>query len=232
MSFSKFLIRILLGKRLPRTSGVLHVPGATKAITINRDKYGIPHIQAETEIDAYYGLGFCQGQDRAFQLEMLLRITKGTLSELFGEDALPMDRLSRRLGFHRYAKGHYKLLEPDSKLFNDAFARGINEGVNYGCSKYPHEFSILRTDPTPWTGVDVLAGGNYIAFGLSAWAGKLTRLIILLNDGPGAVKALDPEYAEWLPVTKPVLGLAGEVLDHLGEDLERLCSILGLQGLM
>lgn len=230
MNIPKIVLRLLLGKRLPVTSGTLKVPGASQSITIYRDRYGIPHIEAGTEIDAYYALGFCQGQDRAFQLEMLLRVNHGTLSELIGEDGLPIDRLSRRIGFYRYAKGHYSLLKPGLKSMIDAFANGINEGVNYGCQKFPHGFALLRANPTPWKGVDILAGGNYIAFGLSAWSAKLTRLILLHKDGPQAIKALDPDYADWLPVTSPVASLAGASIDRLSEDLALLTSIYGLEG--
>ena len=204
MNLPTLILRLLLGKRLPVTSGELKVPGVTKPVKIHRDQYGIPTIKAGTEVDAYYGLGFCQGQDRAFQLEMLLRVNHGTLSEIVGEGALPIDRLARRLGFHRYAQGHYALLAPESREKIDAFARGVNEGVRLGCRKVPHEFAILRTMPTPWSGVDVLAGANYIAFGLSPWAAKLTRLILLQEDGPKAVKALDQA------------GFAGIQVDHPG----------------
>jgi len=230
MNIPKSILRFFLGKRLPITSGNLTIPGISKEVIIRRDRYSIPHIYAKKQEDAYYGLGFCQGQDRAFQLEMLLRVNRGTLSEIIGIDGLPIDRLSRRLGFNRYATGHYRKMGADAREKIDAFARGLYDGVMIGCKKLPHEFSILRTKPTPWTGIDVLAGGNYIAFGLSAWSGKLTRLILLISDGPDAVKALNPEYAEWLPVTKPVMALSGASLNMLGEDIEKLCSIFGLEG--
>ena len=106
MNIPKLLFQLLLGKRLPITSGEMSVPGPRGPITIQRDRYGIPYIQAETEEDAYYGLGFCQGQDRPFQLEMLLRVCRGTMAELIGHPMLSMDRLSRRIGFLRAAQGH------------------------------------------------------------------------------------------------------------------------------
>ncbi len=71
-----------LGKRPPWTEGRLDVPGINEPLTIRRDGWGVPHIDAATETDAWYGLGFCHGQDRAFQLETLLRVIRGTLSAL------------------------------------------------------------------------------------------------------------------------------------------------------
>ncbi len=230
MNFPKSALRVLLGKRLPTTSGELHIPHLNQPVTIRRDAYGIPYIQAQTEIDAYFALGFCQGQDRAFQLEMLLRICRGTISELIGETGLSMDRLSRRLGYNRYAHGHYDLLEPPYQQFVDSFAQGINAGSQYGCSKLPHEFTLLRAKPTPWTGVDVMSVGNYVAFNLSSWTTKLTRLLILKNDGAEALQAIDPAYPDWQMVTKPVQGLADTAVTNLTQDLAQLLGILGLNG--
>jgi len=71
---------------------------------------------------------------------------------------------------------------------------------------------------------------NYIGYSLSAWSGKLSRWIVLHTDGPEALRALDPDYAEWLPVSKPVSALSGACIDRLAEDIHKLSTILGLQG--
>src|SRR5918996_812729 len=94
------LLRVL-GRRRPRTRGVLRARGIHDTLTIARDRWGIPHVEAATEADAWYALGFCHGQDRAFQLELLARAGRGLLAELLGAAALPVDRLSRTLGFRR-----------------------------------------------------------------------------------------------------------------------------------
>ena len=67
-----------LGKRLPTVSGTLSVPGVSDPITIHRDGFGIPHIRAKTDHDAFFGLGFCHAQDRAGQLEITLRTVRGS----------------------------------------------------------------------------------------------------------------------------------------------------------
>ena len=65
---------------------------------VRRDDWGVPHIDADNEPDAWFGLGFCHGQDRTFQLEVLLRIIRGTLAELIGGEHLERERVrvSRR----------------------------------------------------------------------------------------------------------------------------------------
>src|SRR5215813_10319197 len=86
----------LFGGRPAITDGAIDVPGVGGGVTIRRDGFGIPYIEAEHEDDAWYGLGFCQGQDRAFQIEALVRIVRGTLAALAGKPLLAMDRSEER----------------------------------------------------------------------------------------------------------------------------------------
>lgn len=230
MNLPRLILRTLLGRRLPRTSGTLTVAGIAQPVTIRRDAFGIPYIEARTSEDAFYGLGFCQGQDRGFQLEMLLRLVRGTLSELVGKPGLPMDRLSRRIGFRRIAQQQMDVLEPSLAPKLAAFAQGINDGVRLGCPRPAHELALLRAKPTPLETADILAMSAHVAFSLSTWATKLSRLFLLRQEGPEAVKALDGAHAAWLPVTCPVAAPAGPALDRLGQDLARLAGTLGVGG--
>ena len=97
------------------------------AVTIRRDEHGIPYIEADNDEDAWYALGFCQGQDRAFQIETLIRAGRGRLAEIAGKDALPMDRLSRRIGFRRIAEAQLPLLDADVRLQIEAYSRGATD---------------------------------------------------------------------------------------------------------
>jgi penicillin amidase len=58
MSLSRLLLRLALGRRLPVTSGELRVRGPSAPVTIRRDKWGVPHIDAANEPAAYFALGF------------------------------------------------------------------------------------------------------------------------------------------------------------------------------
>ena len=87
-AFIRALFRLLLGSRLPVTSGTIEVEGPRGSIKLRRDRHGIPMIEAEDELDVIFGFGFCQGQDRAVQIELMKRAASGTLSELFGRATL------------------------------------------------------------------------------------------------------------------------------------------------
>src|SRR5687767_13054511 len=84
LDLKRELFRRTFGQRLPNTDGELRLRGPRAGITIHRDTFGIPYVEADNDHDAWFGLGFCQGQDRSFQLELRLRTVRGTLSALLG----------------------------------------------------------------------------------------------------------------------------------------------------
>ncbi len=242
MSFSRLLLRLALGRRLPITSGELRVRGVSAPVTVRRDKWGVPHIDAETDADAHFALGFCQGQDRAGQLEVMLRLGRGTLAEWVGADALPADRMSRHVGFRRAAEAQHKVLDAEARSAFEAFAAGLNAGAIQGLPQKPHEFAIVGGVPSAWDAADVLGMLKMMSFLLpSNWDVELARLRILLADGPDALTALDP-VQEPLPQTpspkkgggvgveSPSLfrGGVGEgsLLDQLLSDLSALQAFL------
>lgn len=186
------LLRVLLGARLPKTEGTLEVRGIDRDVLIRRDEHGVPYVEAQTDADAFYGLGFCQGQDRAFHLELLLRLVHGTLSEAVGAEMLPVDRLSRRVGFTRIAREQLPLADERTRAQLEAFARGVNDGVRLGLPRKPHEHVLLGSEPTQFVPSDALAVLHFFAFALcSNWDAELTRLRILHDDGPEALAALE-----------------------------------------
>ena len=46
MSLTRLLLRAVLGRRLPVTTGELRVGGPSAPVTIRRDKWGVPHVDA------------------------------------------------------------------------------------------------------------------------------------------------------------------------------------------
>jgi penicillin amidase len=218
MSFTRLLLRLALGRRLPITAGEIRVRGPDAPITIRRDQNGIPHIDAESEEDAMFALGFCQGQDRAGQLEVLWRIGRGRLAEWVGLQGLPADRMSRRIGFRRSAEKQLPVLPDGPRRQLAAFAAGISAGNTRGLTKKPHEFALIGGEPSPWDTADVVAGLKLQSFALpSNWDVELARLRILLVDGPDALLSLDPSPPFPRSSTLPIP--SSDFLDPLAADL-------------
>ena len=228
---SRALFRLLLGSRLPITSGALEVQGPRGPITIRRDRYGIPMIEAEDELDVFFGFGFSQGQDRSAQIELMKRAASGTLSELFGRFTLQVDRLFRRAGLRHAAEEQLRVLAPEVKSTLTAFASGVNAGRTVGLPRRPHEFVLLRTQPTEFTPTDVMAILKLQSFAIpSNWDSELARLMVLKLDGPDALLDLDPKYPEWHRVAAPPAAVAGKAADRLAEDLALFQETVGTGG--
>lgn len=228
MRLARALLR-LLGRRSPITTGRLRVPGPRGRVTIRRDDAGVAYVEADRDEDAWYAIGFCHGQDRAFQLELLLRVVRGTLAEVVGPEALPVDRLSRRIGFRRLAAAQRPALDDDVRRQIDAYARGCADGATVGCRRRAHERVLLGIRPTPWEPDDVLATGQFLAFALGTnWDAELLRLRLLVHDGPEALAALDLAFPAWLPVAAPPSPPAEPAVERLASDLALLRGVAGV----
>jgi len=228
INIPKIILRLIFGKRLPRTNGKLVLPGIRDTVLVRRDRYGTAYISAGCECDAWYGLGFCHGQDRAFQLELLLRVVRGTLSEILGPRTLAIDRLSRRIGFARSAAAQWEHLAEEHKQVIRAYTGGISAGSRVGCSRKAHEFALLGTAPSAFTGSDVLGVLKLLSFTLSAnWDMELARLRILLSDGAEALKALDPACLD--DDAAAAHGFPGlpAAIDRLERDVARFTALTG-----
>jgi penicillin G amidase len=231
MNLARTLFGALLGRRLPITRGSLGLPGIEAPVEIARDRWGIPSIRAQSDADAWFGLGFCHGQDRSFQLELLQRVGRGTLAELVGPGAIPIDRLARRIGFYRSGVRQLAALTERNRAVIAAYAAGIGTGSGLGQRRRPNEFVILRAKPSPWDSADVLAVLKLQSFLLgSSWDVELARLRLLDAEGPEALAALEPRYPDWLPSSASPTAPAGPALDRIAADVEALRKVIGSSG--
>lgn len=226
----------VFGRRAPHVGGVLAVEGSRGEVVIRRDRWGIPHVDAGDDPDAWFGLGFCQGQDRSFQLEVQLRAARGTLAELLGADAVPVDRLSRRLGLHQAAAAQLAASDLAARRAVAAFARGLNAGRSAGSRGRPHELVLLRRRPTPFTDLDVAAVGPLVSFLLSAnWDLQLARLRVLVEDGEQALVDVEPPARRGLGgadddlggTAAPPAGAGRAGPDTLAAELAAVRALLG-----
>ena len=95
----------------PIEEGRVAVAGLSAPLEIYRDGRGIPHIQADSEIDAYFGWGFAHAQDRLAQMLWLRRSARGRTAEQIGSDGLEAYSWSRTLGFAVMADSEFERLE-------------------------------------------------------------------------------------------------------------------------
>ncbi|MDP6570457.1 MAG: penicillin acylase family protein [Candidatus Marinimicrobia bacterium] len=169
---------------------------------IYRDAAHIPHIYTTNNIDMFFCQGFIHAQDRIWQLEMNRRIGMGTLSAVFGKDALNTDRLTRTLGFNRLAREDVNLLTSVHKEYLSAYVDGVNFFLEN--RKLPIEFKLSGINPEKWNIIDILAWGRVMTWTLShGWSGTLTRQAVLDKVGADMAEELAIMYPEGNPVEIP-----------------------------
>src|SRR5215468_7945090 len=142
-----------LRSSLAQLDGEVTMPGATAAITIERDALGVPTITAATRADVARGLGFVHAQDRFFQMDLTRRRAAGELAELFGEQALKIDTQTRTLRLRAHARRAIELASPEQRALLAAYADGVNAGLAALRAK-PPEYLALRLEPRPWLAED------------------------------------------------------------------------------
>jgi penicillin amidase len=185
---------LFLRRTLPVTSGEIAVAGVTAPVEILRDRYGIPHIFAQSEEDAHFALGFVHAQDRLWQLEMNRRVAAGRLSEVLGAAGLETDRFLRTLGIRRAAEANLPRLDEETRRYLDAYAAGVN-ALLATRPVLPLEFLLLRVDPEPWTALDSLAWGKMKAWELGGnWRNELVRMRLARTLPNARIDEFFPPY--------------------------------------
>ena len=185
-----------LRRSLPSIDGVVSVSGLSAPIDIVRDGDAIPHIFAANRLDGLFGLGYVHAQDRLWQMEFQRRIGSGRLSEIFGAATIPQDRFLRTVGFERAARESWRTLPEQARTEINAYVAGINAflAAHHG-SRLPPEFTLLRFEPTAWTGVDVVAWGKMMAWDLSSnYSFELLRDDLARRVGADRMRELMPSY--------------------------------------
>ena len=153
-----------LASSLPWTKGSMKVDGLTKPVEILRDENGVPHIAAETEVDAYFALGVTHAQDRFWQMEMMRRFGAGRLAEVLGPKVVGADRWARTLGLYALAEKMVDDTLPPVRAALEAYARGVNHWLETDIGLLALEFAIIRFEPEPWKPADSLGWGKIMAF--------------------------------------------------------------------
>lgn len=153
----------------PTYSGTQKLSGLKEEVEVLFDNYGVPHIYAQSEEDAYFALGFVHAQDRLFQMEMLRRAAAGRLSEILGPDLLKVDKLFRTLSLNKFAKEQAeKFLSADTAAFQraaHAYQKGINQYIKTG--KTPVEFTLIGIPKEEFKPEDIYLAVGFMSFGFA-----------------------------------------------------------------
>jgi penicillin G amidase len=187
---------VYLRRSLPLLDGDVQVHGISAPIEIVRDADAVPHVLASNKADALFGLGYVHAQDRLWQMEFQRRIGHGRLSEIFGKPTIPQDRFLRTVGFGRAARAAWAAMPAWAQAQVNAYVAGINAFIaTHRGAGLPPEFSLLRFEPEPWTGPDVVVWVKMMAWDLSAnYSFELLRSDLARAVGERRMAQLLPPY--------------------------------------
>ncbi|MEO0526454.1 MAG: penicillin acylase family protein [Bacteroidota bacterium] len=181
---------IFMNSLAPTYEGEQEFPKLSDEVHIYYDTYGIPHIYAENEKDAFRALGYVHAQDRLWQMELLRRIGRGGLSEVFGKDLLGTDKFFLSLGIDEASIETVAGLHADEPMvqLSQAYLDGINTFISEGPT--PIEFYLTGIDKTPFTFKDIYNTIGYMGFSF-AQAHKTDPLLTHIKDKLGMTYLAD-----------------------------------------
>ena len=178
---------------IPQLTGTLRLTGLDAPVEVFRDAYGIPHVRAAGERDAFFAQGFVTAQDRLWQMEYDRRRGAGRWAEAVGPPALEQDKLMRRFRLEASARADYQAVADHTRAMLDAYAEGVNSFIE-DSDALPVEYRITGLEPEPWQPWDGLIVYKVRHILMGVFESKLWRARMVRRLGPEKAAKLFPGY--------------------------------------
>ena len=206
-----------LKSALPDTSSTLALKGLDGPVRIYRDAFGIPHVRAGSEHDAFFAQGFATAQDRLWHMDYDRRRAYGRWAEYAGDSALELDILMRRFQIRPSVKRDYEAVNSDARSMMEAYAAGVNAFID-ATHALPAEYSLVAGRPEPWEPWDCMAVFKVRHILMGTFEGKLWRAKLVNSLGPErAAKLLRGNQPGELLIVPPGGEYDGPAPDGLNE---------------
>ena len=148
----------LLSDTAPARQAVA-APGLGAPAEIIVDRWGVPHIYAASQHDAFFVQGWNAARDRLWQLDLWRKRGLGLLAASFGEAYVVHDRAARLFVYRGDMVAEWAAYGPNAKTWSAAFVAGLNAyvaSVNAGETPAPVEFALTKSAPAMWELDDVV----------------------------------------------------------------------------
>ena len=144
----------------PVQSETLHFAGLQQPVTVIFEANGTPHIQAATDNDLFWTIGYLQARFRLTQMDLMRRQGEGRLAAILGPQALSSDQFQVMLGLDRAARRDWQTLPANGPTQQglQAFSGGVNAWIKQAeqSNSLPFMFKLLSYQPDLWTPIDSL----------------------------------------------------------------------------
>lgn len=206
----------------PNYKGTITMNTLDEAVSIYFDDYGIPHIFAGNQADAYRALGYVHAQDRLWQMELIRRIAAGRLAEVFGPDLVKTDKFFRGLGIDAAADKTIARLDKNSKpyLLAEAYLQGINQFIDE--DNTPLEFNLVGVDKEHYSLKDIYNVFGYMSFSF-AQAHKTDPFLTDLKNllGHNYLLDLDIDIGPKTTLIKNSRGMK-RMVSHMSDEVSKM----------
>ena len=199
-----FFFYRMLTSSLPEYNGAVNSANISSGINIYRDSMAVPYIVAKTGEDAAFALGYVHAQERLFTMDIARRAGAGKLSEIFGTETIPFDKMFRTVGIERMAEMIESRMDRHSYKILEAYSRGVNFYIKSAEGHYPVEFDVLNYTPYEWKPLDCLIIGRMMAWELNiSWWTDIVFSELVQKLGMEKVMEILPDYPENAPYVIP-----------------------------
>jgi len=173
----------------PPPAGVPPPPPSGQQVEIIRDLWGVQHVFANTDNEAFFGWGYAAAEDRLFQMHYTRRRMQGRISELIGlknqnggSTSVEEDKRIRTMQFEKYATERFNNLDSETKSLLAAYSAGVNKYIADNANNLHYLFGGIM--PEVWTPVDSLLTWDHLVipgFSVSE-ATELHRFEVLVQQ--------------------------------------------------
>ena len=189
---------------LPVYEGELNVSLLKEEVNIYFDSLAVPYIFTDNDEDASFALGYLHARERMFSMDMIRRAGEGRLSEIFGVETVPFDRMFRTVGLIRTAEMIKEKMNPEALKLLEAYSRGVNFYLEEKQNKYPVEFDVLGYQPEEWKPEHSIIVIRMMAWELNlGWWTDLAFTELVQKLGEEKVREILPGYTENAPTIIP-----------------------------
>lgn len=194
------------------------VAGLEAPAEIVVDRWGIPHVRANTRRDIFFVQGFNAARDRLWQLDTWRKRGLGRLAADFGPGFLAQDRAARLFLYRGDMEAEWASYgTPEARAITEAFAAGINAFIELSDADHalrPPEFAAMGTRPEKWAAEDVVRIRSHAL--VRNVLSEVARAQVAASAGMAtdqARMALEPAWTPIVPEGLDLASIPADVLD-------------------
>jgi penicillin amidase len=187
----------------------------------------VVHISGQDELDVVYASGYVSARERLWQMELMRRLAKGQLSEIFGSETVSLDKLSLILGLDSLTQRHYREVSEQSQKWLEKYAQGINAYLNQIGNDLPIEFILMDFKPETWSPQDCLLQNRLMSWFLNFnWKADVLYWGLASALPAAKFREIWPSWADYPDITSKKG--TKNFLVQLSRFQEKLSEIMGM----